>query len=180
MQMETKNITDHDSKLDVLQLVPEDSDLLSQVLTEFNFNGDIDPQEFADKMYHALQINRGAGLSCNQVGINNKMFIIGYGQVRIDVFNPEVLSITGKDILMYEGCLSFPGMRLAVKRPGAIHVKYQSSQGKVIDDMFTGLTARIFLHEYDHMIGKTFKDKVSKFKWEIASKRREKLLRRIK
>jgi peptide deformylase len=116
--------------------------------------------------------NKGVGLAANQVGIDSRVFVIGYGNYRLDVFNPEIINIVGKDILIEEGCLSFPKMFVKVKRPGAIHVKFQDITGRYCEEHFSGITARIFLHEYDHLEGNIFKQRVSKMKWNLASKKK--------
>jgi peptide deformylase len=162
----------------ILDLVSEDDPILHEPVLPFDFSGDIDPVELADNLYDTMVELNGIGLSANQVGINTKVFVIGYQGIRIDVFNPEIVDTPAKDVLAQEGCLSFPGMYVAVKRPGAVYVRYQDSTGKVKEDFWSGITARVFLHEYDHMLGITMKDKISKLKWDLATKRKNKKNRR--
>lgn len=158
----------------ILELVSEDDPILHQPVQPFDFSGDIDPVELADNLYDTMVELNGIGLSANQVGINTKVFVIGYQGIRIDLFNPEIVDTPAKDVLVQEGCLTFPGMYVAVKRPGAVYVRYQDSTGKVKEDFWSGITARVFLHEYDHMMGITMKDKISKLKWDLATKRKNK------
>jgi peptide deformylase len=73
-----------------------------------------------------------------------------------------------------EGCLSYMGVYLSLKRPERIEVKFQNASGEWQERIYTGLTARIFLHEYDHMQGKTMKDQVSPLKWALAVKKGKK------
>ena len=72
---------------------------------------------------------------------------------------------------MNEGSLTFPGILVIVKRPIAITVEYYNKNGELQQNEFKGLTARIFQHAFDHLQGTTMKDKVSKLKWDLASKR---------
>lgn len=162
----------------ILNLAAEDDPLLHQPVQPFDFSGEIDPEELADNLYDTQVEHNGIGISANQVGINTKVFIIGYRGIRIDIFNPEIVDTPGKDILEIEGCITFPGVHVAVKRPGAVYVRYQDSTGKFKEDFWSGITARVFLHEYDHMLGITMRDKISRLKWDLAVKRKIKKNRR--
>ena len=94
----------------------------------------------------------------------------------IECFNPKILDESHKKVLMDEGCLSFPGLWLKVNRPEAIEVEYEDVHGSKTTAMMYGLEARIFLHEYDHMEGKDFTDRVSKLKLDIAKRKQKKAL----
>ena len=72
---------------------------------------------------------------------------------------------------MDEACLSFPGLQLKVKRPASIRVRFQDPYGNWITRQFAGMSARVFLHEYDHLFGVDFTDKVSKLKLDMAKKK---------
>jgi peptide deformylase len=72
---------------------------------------------------------------------------------------------------MNEGSLSYPGILVIIKRPESIVVEYYNKNGELLRNEFQGLTARIFQQAYDHLQGITIKDKVSKLKWELATKR---------
>ena len=113
----------------------------------------------------------GAALSAPQVGLNMSMFVMGIDQARIEVFNPTIISFSNEEALMNEGSLSFPGILVIVKRPIAVTVKYYNKNGELQQNEFQGLTARIFQHAFDHLQGSSIKDKVSKLKWDLATKR---------
>jgi len=72
---------------------------------------------------------------------------------------------------MNEGSLTFPGISVIVKRPVSITVEYYNKKGEIQHNEFQGLTARIFQHAFDHLQGTTMKDRVSKLKWDMATKR---------
>jgi peptide deformylase len=72
---------------------------------------------------------------------------------------------------MNEGSLTFPGILVIVKRPVAVTVEYYNKNGELQQNEFNGLTARIFQHAFDHLQGTTMKGKVSKLKWDMATKR---------
>lgn len=162
-----------------LVLVSHEDPVLHSPVKDFDFSGDINAEELSNNMYDLMIKLGGVGLSANQVGLNVKMFVMGWDDARLNVFNPEIVKYTGKDILMDEGCLSFPGVYMKVKRPGSVHVKFQNELGKWKEEVYSGITARIFLHEYDHMIGKTFKDRVSKMKWDRSLNRLVKRIRKM-
>jgi len=161
-----------------LELVNHDAEILHTKLKDFDFKGDIDPVELTDSMFEIMKNNSGLGLSANQVGINARVFVMGLLETRIDVFNPQILNYIGSDGMLDEGCLSYPGIFMRMKRPSSIHVKFQDKTGKFKEEVFYGMTARVFLHEYDHLEGITFKDRVSKMKWDLATRRMVKNLKR--
>ena len=83
-------------------------------------------------------------------------------------------------ILMEEGCLTYPGLWLKVKRPDGIEVQYEDKTGEIQHQAMFGLECRIFLHEYDHMEGTDFTKKVSKIRLDRAKKRLSKMVKRSK
>jgi peptide deformylase len=72
---------------------------------------------------------------------------------------------------MNEGSLTYPGISVIVKRPVSITVEYFNKNGEIQHNKFEGLTARIFQHAFDHLQGTTMKERVSKLKWDMATKR---------
>lgn len=157
-----------------LKLIPDSDPVLHKKPAPYDFekNGDT-ATLFANVLYEKMKEFGGVGLSANQVGIDTAVFVIGVEEVRIDVFNPEVVATYGESDYN-EGCLSYMGVYLSLKRPERIEVKFQNASGEWQERIYTGLTARIFLHEYDHMQGKTMKDLVSPLKWALAAKKGKK------
>lgn len=162
-----------------LKLVRPDSPILQNSPDLFLFDKNVDGEMLANIMIDKMRELGGVGLSANQVGLNIKMFVMGAGDVSYAIFNPEIISTSTDEISMDEGCLSYPGIFLKVVRPSKVKVRYQDPKGTFIENEFEGLTARIFLHEFDHMEGKTFKDKVSKLKWDLAYNRMIKRTKKI-
>lgn len=121
----------------------------------------------------------GVGLSANQVGLDLRVFVMGLGETKIAVFNPEIIEYSKTEELFNEGCLSYPGIMLSIKRPTKIKAKYQDETGQIIEQEFNGLTARIFQHEYDHMNGTDYTHRVSKFKLDYAKKKFENKRKKI-
>ena len=164
-----------------LNLVPHSDAILHTPPKEFDFQGSIEADMLANMMLDRMQELGGIGLSANQVGLNIKMFVMGFEDIKMAIFNPEILEQDGEEV-QDEGCLSFPGIFVKVKRPAAIKVRFFNVKGEERQEYITGMTARIFLHEYDHMIGKTMKERVSKLKWDLATKKykhkKEKLVKK--
>ena len=154
-----------------LKLVPASDPILKTVPAEFVFDGETDPVMLANVLNERMKELGGVGLSANQVGLNIRMFTMGIEDIRIDVFNPVIISYTQDDALETEGCLSFPGIHILMKRPSGVNVKFQDVTGTEQQMYLNGLSARIFQHEYDHMVGTDMKARVSKLKWDMASKR---------
>lgn len=157
-----------------IKLVPEDHPALHKPPQPYDFEKDgATAQLFANVMFEKMKEFKGVGLSANQVGLDVAFFVIGVDDYRLDIFNPKIISSSG-ECDYNEGCLSYPGVTLRVKRPEEIEVEYQDVTGSVIRRTIGGLTARIFLHEYDHMQGLTIKTKVSSMKWNLAVKKSRK------
>lgn len=157
-----------------IKLVPDDHPVLHKTPQPYDFEKDgATAQIFANVMFEKMKEFKGVGLSANQVGVDVSYFVIGVDDFRMDVFNPKIISATGESDFN-EGCLSYPGITVVLKRPEEIEVEYQDVDGKVIRRLLGGLTARIFQHEYDHMQGLTIKKKVSTMKWNLALKKSKK------
>ena len=135
------------------ELVPPGSKVLHTKLNEFDFtNPPTDPNELASTLVETCKKNNGLGLSANQCGLPYRVFVMGANEDFISCFNPKIIATEG-EAHMAEGCLSFPLLELRVTRPKKITVEYQDWNGEKHTTSFDGLTARIFLHELDHMDG---------------------------
>lgn len=162
-----------------LKLVPDTSQILLSVPKVFDFNGDIDPVMLSNIMHDRMKELGGVGLSANQVGLNFRMFVMGAGEMKMTVINPEILELSKEEVSLDEGCLSFPGIYMKVSRPESCKVRFKNIKNETVEQELFGLTARIFLHEYDHMLGKTFKHRVSQLKWDLAQKKKTKKTQKI-
>ena len=128
-------------------------------------------QELADTLWEECRRLHGLGLSANQVGIDAKVFVMGTDDDnRKNIFNPQVISVSKETELAKEGCLSYPGLWLSVKRPKEVTLSYQTVDGTHVVETFIGLQARIAQHEFDHMEGLNFSDHVSQLKLDMALK----------
>ncbi len=148
--------------------------------TDWVFGVDGDAKELESSMIDFMLSNNGIGLAANQLGFTKKVFVIGSKNIPgfpepFAIFNPKILKFSEETELFKEGCLSYPNLWLNVKRPKSIVVEYQNSNGDVIEAEMDGLVARCFQHEYDHLMGICFVDKVSAMKLQLAMKKLRKL-----
>lgn len=143
---------------------------LRNIPTTFDFDTQ-NAQELADTLWEECRRLHGLGLSANQVGIDAKVFVMGTDDDnRKNIFNPQVISVSKETELAKEGCLSYPGLWLSVKRPKEVTLSYQTVDGTHVVETFIGLQARIAQHEFDHMEGLNFSDHVSQLKLDMALK----------
>ena len=152
-----------------LKILPA-NELNQGFASKFTFD-EVDASMLTNVMFDRMTEMGGAALSAPQVGLDMCMFVMGIDQAKIEVFNPTIVSYSKEEELMNEGSLTFPGILVIVKRPIAVTVEYYNKNGELQQNEFKGLTARIFQHAFDHLQGTTMKDKVSKLKWDLATKR---------
>ncbi len=144
-----------------------------------------DRKELSEAMFDTMKKYGGIGLSANQVGLPFNMFVIGdhpevEKNLKMTCFNPIVISNSVEEETMKEGCLTFPFVFLSITRPRKVVVKYEDENGDLKEGSLDGMMSRIFQHEYDHMLGKTFVDGVSKMKLDMAYKKAQKQMNRYK
>jgi len=112
--------------------------------------------DMAETMYKA----DGAGLAAVQVGILKRLVVIDAGEGLIKVINPKIVSSYGEQ-QEFEGCLSIPDIFGTVKRPQQVEVSALNENGESVILKGTGLLARAFCHEIDHLDGILFIDNAS-------------------
>ena len=142
------------------KLVDRYDPILKTKLEPYVFRNEKDARYLAVSMLDTMHRNMGVGLAANQVGLNHRLFVIGAEGVGFAFFNPVILGTEGTD-MFDEGCLSFPGLYLPVKRPAVVTIKYTDMNGKDKEQTFAGLSARTILHEYDHLEGIVYTSLVS-------------------
>jgi peptide deformylase len=159
----------------MLKLIKFPDPILRQPMPDFDFaNPIIDPIKLEKDMIEIMMASDGIGLAANQVGIETRVFVMGHRdnpEAAQAFFNPVVTANTEEIADIEEGCLSFPGIYVKVKRPTKIKARWQNSQGEFEEGEFDGYNCKCFLHEYDHLEGITFQDRVSTLKWAMAIKK---------
>lgn len=161
-----------------LKLLPEGDEHLSQPCTPWDFESDGDPTELVHSLFKKLTDSGGIGLAAPQCGVMKTIFVLGNFTHQIACINPQIISLSEEKEIDLEGCLSFPDLWLRVKRPKSCVVKFQNEKGEHFEREFTGLMSRVFLHEFDHLIGVTFDERAPDLSVKMAKERRKKQARK--
>ena len=177
MSKELKLIPPTDPRV-LTAIAPFQNDMLQE-------EGFKDRKELSDKMFETMFKYGGIGLSANQVGLPFNMFVMGgHSQLekglKLTCFNPMIISSSEEKVVMKEGCLTFPFVWLSITRPRKVVVKYTDENGELKEGHLDGMMSRIFQHEYDHMLGRTFTEYASKLKLDLAYKKAEKQMDKMK
>ncbi len=143
---------------------------------DFN-NPPTDPQQLEKDLIETMFHNMGIGLAATQVGLPYRVFVMGSRanpETAQAFFNPMVVAHIDETDDLEEGCLSFPGIFVNIKRPKKILARWQDSKGEWQQSEFDGYNCKCFLHELDHLEGVVFQDRVSPLKWGLAVKKSKK------
>lgn len=114
-----------------------------------------------DDMKDTMYKQEGVGLAAVQVGILKRVVVVDVGDGLLELINPEIIETSG-EVCDVEGCLSVPGESGNVVRPEYVKIKAQNREGVWRRYEGTGLKARCFCHEIDHLDGILYTDKVVK------------------
>ena len=112
--------------------------------------------------------NNGLGLAANQIGLPYRMFVMRGEPENFACFNPRVVHQDNELVSMEESCLTFPGLVVKVKRPKSIRARFNMANGDTRSETFNGMSARVFLHEMDHLNGELFFNKANRYHRDIA------------
>lgn len=171
----TENQSLETKQLPTFDLVPENDPILREVMPEFDFqNSGVDANAFASTMVETCKKHNGFGLSANQCGYRYRMFVMGAGDNFVAHFNPKLIK-TYDETHMVEGCLSFPMLALRITRPAAVDVEYQDFNGEKRTAHYSGISARCFLHELDHMNGIVYTSRAKPMALQQGLKKRGKI-----
>ena len=132
--------------------------------------------ELINNMWETMYGSNGVGLAAPQVNRDIRLFVMDSLQILANLdeeedekypgdegikqvfINPHLLETTGDEWPYNEGCLSIPKIREDVKRPQTVTLEWVDENFEPKTQTFTGITARVILHEYDHLEGKLFID----------------------
>lgn len=129
-------------------------------------------KELIENMFETMYESHGVGLAAPQIGKAINLFIIDssrfedekYPHVKKVFINAEILEETGDKWDFEEGCLSIPHIRENVKRHETLRIRYQDENFETHEETYDGIVARVIQHEYDHVKGVMFVDRLSEFK----------------
>ena len=165
----------------VYELLESDHPSLSVPVTEVTDSQE-GREQIQQDLVDTMRAKSGIGLSANQIGIGARVFTM-YADVKkkdiIVCFNPKIITLSEETVLMEEGCLSYPGLWLKVRRAEGIEVTYENVKGELQEKAMFGLEARVFQHEDDHMEGTNFTKRESKLKLDLAQKRLKKVRKKL-
>ena len=129
------------------------------------------PDKITGNLFDTLKRAEGIGLAAPQINLTKRIFVIdttpladesaAFRPVEKVYLNPRILHAADTLSSFNEGCLSIPGIFRDLIRPERIHVTYQNLAFETIEEELSGLEARIFQHEYDHLDGILFVDRLS-------------------
>ena len=128
--------------------------------------------ELIDNMFETMYNAEGVGLAAPQVGLDDRLFVIDlspladeenpeYKDLKKVFINAHITSRSGDIASVEEGCLSIPGINESVPREDTIEIEYLDEKLEAHKETFTGFTARVIQHEYDHIDGILFVDRIS-------------------
>ena len=164
-----------------MQLIKSPNPWLDKEVKDFDFEN-LDAKSISEEMIELMMQEGGIGLSANQVALDARIFVMKphllEDKSQLVVINPHLESVTINYENLPEGCLSHPNLFLSVKRPRGLIAKYLDITAKECTIELYDIDARCFLHEYDHLQGIEFTDRVSKLKLDRATKKRYKLNKR--
>lgn len=148
--------------------------VLRKVAKDFSEEELKEIETLVSDMFETMEGARGVGLAGPQIGKGKRIFVIdsnlmleedseekGY---RGAFINAEIIEEWGDEFSMEEGCLSIPGINGDVTRPESLRIKYLDENLKEREEEFSGMTARVIQHEYDHIEGILFTDYLTPIK----------------
>jgi len=148
---------------------------------------DIDPletdivwQTVEPELFQLMRDRIGIGLAAPQLGNPVNMFVFTHSTLgNTAVYNPEIVFQSEETVNLEEGCLTFPGLFFLVTRPEAVQVKFQNRKGEEQILELSGMDARVFQHETDHLNGVIYIQHISDFKLQRAIAKRDKLFKKL-
>ena len=178
--IDTSSGVSKEIRLDPLPLYDEKLPMLDSEIPEYT---DSLPNERMNNLIKRMKMTMkqfgGIGLSANQCGVYERVFIIGTDQFQIVCINPKVIKQSENMVKDNEGCLSFPGFYVKIERPSWVDVEFTDETGQTKQMHLEGLTARCFMHELDHMNGIKFTKYVGPVAIQMARKKQEKIMKKI-
>jgi peptide deformylase len=176
----------------ILPIVGYGSPVLRKIATDIDKNYP-ELTKLLDNMFETMENAYGVGLAAPQIGLAIRLFIVdttpfsenedltveertqlnGFKKVFI---NAKITKEEGEQWVFNEGCLSIPNVREDVSRSKTVHITYQDEQFNTHNEVFDGLIARVIQHEYDHIEGVLFTDKISTFKKAFIKKKLQNIM----
>ncbi len=136
-------------------------------------------QTLIDNMFETMYKSEGVGLAAPQIGLGIRVVVIDASPMadeepslansKMALINPHIESFEGDNVSMEEGCLSLPGIHESVTRKNTIHITYMDENFVAHDEVISGYLARVIQHEYDHLEGHVFTDRISPIRRQLIT-----------
>ena len=136
-------------------------------------------QMLIDNMFETMYKSDGVGLAAPQIGLGIRVVVIDASPMaeeepslansKMALINPHIESFEGDNVSMEEGCLSLPGIHESVTRKNTIHITYMDENFVDHDEVISGYLARVIQHEYDHLEGHVFTDRISPIRRQLIT-----------
>ncbi|HNV81753.1 MAG: peptide deformylase [Tenuifilaceae bacterium] len=134
-------------------------------------------KELIESMFETMDGSEGVGLAAPQIGLSIRLFVIDtalFGEDHPEVkgfkkvfINPKIIERSEVQNIYNEGCLSIPSLREDVERPESVTIKYFDENFVEHEEFYDGIIARVIQHEYDHLEGILFTDRVSPIRRQL-------------
>lgn len=136
-------------------------------------------QTLIDNMFETMYKSEGVGLAAPQIGLGIRVVVIDASPMaeeepslansKMALINPHIESFEGDNVSMEEGCLSLPGIHESVTRKNTIHITYMDENFVHHNEVISGYLARVIQHEYDHLEGHVFTDRISPIRRQLIT-----------
>ncbi len=146
-----------------------------------------DIKELISNMFQTMYNAEGIGLAAPQIGLDIRVLVLDLSPLAEDdpsltgikkvMINARITTFEGEEILMDEGCLSLPGINEKVPRKNKIRIQYLDENFVLHEDEFEGFLARVIQHEYDHLDGKLFIDRISGIRKQLIKSKLNNLIK---
>ncbi|GIV39420.1 MAG: peptide deformylase [Thermonema sp.] len=151
-----------------------------------------DLKQLIEDMFETMYQAHGVGLAAPQIGKAIRLFIVDTLHLKEEeeeeadteeqyikkaFINPVIIETGGEEWTMEEGCLSIPDVRENVNRPERVKIRYFDEDWQLHEEEYDGFTARVILHEYDHIEGKLFIDYLSPLKKRLIKRKLQKIVK---
>jgi len=171
----------------ILRITRLGEPILRKALTPIRRPASAEIQRLIENMIVTMKKAKGVGIAANQVGVNQRIFIVAPepsaryphapSMPPLAMINPKVLSRSKKMQTDWEGCLSIPGLRAKVPRHHALEIEFTTRDGQRRRARLSGFIARIFQHENDHINGRVYLDRVRDTRTFMTEQEYRKLVR---
>ncbi len=178
--IDTSKAVTQNEIVEPLPLYGEGFEMLYKSIPEYT---DVLPNPLMNKLVQRLKLTmklyNGIGLSANQCGVYQRVFVIGHGDYQLVCINPKITHVSEQIEKSNEGCLSYPALFVKIERPLAINVEFTTETGENKQLKLEGLTARCFMHELEHMNGQSFIQHVKPVALSVARDKQKKRIKKV-